>query len=290
MDRPSVVTIGVFDGVHVGHQALIRHNLQIAQRFDLESVVVTFEPNPLEVLRPDDAPTRLCELSRRVELIAGLGVELVEVVEFDADLASQTAQEFAQAVLLDRLDARHVVIGHGFRFGNRARGTAETLREAGLTVDEYSLLGDVEPVSSTRIRAAVAAGDVVEAAAMLGRPHEIAGVVVTGEQRGRELGFPTANLEHHRRAAVPADGVYAGAAVLDGVRHPAAISVGTNPTFDGAERTVEAYLLDVDSDLYGRRMRLEFVERLRDTLAFDGVDALVAQMHEDVAVTRRIMG
>ncbi len=288
MDRPTVVTIGVFDGVHVGHQALIRHNLEIAQRHDLESVVVTFDPNPLEVLRPDVAPTRLCDLSRRVERIMGLGVELVEVVEFDTDLAAQTAEEFTESVLQDHLDARHVVIGEGFRFGNRARGTAQTLREAGLVVDEYSLVGDAEPVSSTRIRAAIAAGDVAQAAAMLGRPHEISGVVVMGEQRGRDLGFPTANIDHHALAAVPADGVYAGRAVLDGVRHPAAISVGTNPTFDGNRRTVEAYLLDVDQDLYGRLMRVEFVERLRDTLAFDSVDDLVAQMHEDVAVTRRI--
>ncbi len=285
-----MVTIGVFDGVHTGHQALIRHNLEIARRFDLESVVVTFHPNPLEVLRPDMAPARLCDLSRRVELIAGLGVELVEVLEFDADLSAQTAEEFTSSVLLDQLDARHVVVGEGFRFGNRARGTADTLRDAGLVVDEYALVGDVEAVSSTRIRAAVAEGDMVQAAAMLGRPHEIAGVVVLGEQRGRELGFPTANIEHHPRAAVPTDGVYAGAALLDGVRHPAAISIGTNPTFDGTQRTVEAYLLDVDEDLYGRLMRVEFIERLRDVLAFDSVDALVAQMHEDVDLTRRIMG
>ncbi len=290
VDRPAVVTIGVFDGVHTGHQALIRHNLEIARRFDLESVVVTFHPNPLEVLRPDMAPARLCDLSRRVELIAGLGVELVEVLEFDADLSAQTAEEFTSSVLLDQLDARHVVVGEGFRFGNRARGTADTLRDAGLVVDEYALVGDVEAVSSTRIRAAVAEGDMVQAAAMLGRPHEIAGVVVLGEQRGRELGFPTANIEHHPRAAVPTDGVYAGAALLDGVRHPAAISIGTNPTFDGTQRTVEAYLLDVDEDLYGRLMRVEFIERLRDVLAFDSVDALVAQMHEDVDLTRRIMG
>ncbi len=284
-----MVTIGVFDGVHVGHHALIRHNLEIAKRLDLESVVVTFDPNPLEVLRPDVAPTRLCELSRRVELIAGLGVELVEVLEFDAGLASQTAEEFTRDVLLGQLDARHVVIGHGFRFGNRARGTAQTLRDAGIVVDEYSLVGDNEPVSSTRIRAAIAEGDVVAASAMLGRPHEIAGVVVIGEQRGRALGFPTANIEHHRLAAVPADGVYAGWAGIDGVRHPAAISVGTNPTFEGSNRTVEAYLLDLDQDLYGRLMRVEFVERLRGMEAFDSVDALVAQMHEDVLAVRAIV-
>ena len=284
-----MVTIGVFDGVHRGHQSLIRHNLELAGQLDLESVVVTFDPNPLEVLRPDAAPTRLCDLSRRVELIAELGVELVEVLEFDADVAAMSADDFVETVLRKNLDARHVVIGHGFRFGHRAAGTAQTLREAGLVVDEFSLVGDEEPVSSTRIRAAVATGEVESAAQLLGRPHEVAGVVVPGEKRGRALGFPTANIEHHPRAAVPADGVYAGRAVVDGDSHAAAISIGTNPTFDGVVRTVEAHLLDFEGDLYGHRMRLEFDHRLRDTLAFDGVEALVAQMDEDVAATRRLI-
>jgi len=284
------VTIGVFDGVHRGHQSLIRHNLDLAARLGLESVVVTFDPNPLEVLRPDAAPARLCDLARRVELIARLGVELVEVLEFDTELAAMTAEEFVASVLIKRLDARHVVIGHGFRFGNRAAGSADTLRAAGLTVDEFGLVGDERPLSSTRVRAAVADGDVKAAAEMLGRAHEVVGTVVQGEKRGRALGFPTANLEHHRLAAIPADGVYAGVAVTDGERYPAAISIGTNPTFEGHHRTVEAYLLDVDLDLYGHRVRVEFAERLRDTLAFDGVEALVTQMHEDVAATRRLLG
>ena len=283
------MTIGVFDGVHRGHQSLIRHNLDLAARLGLESVVVTFDPNPLEVLRPDAAPARLCDLARRVELIARLGVELVEVLEFDTELAAMTAEEFVASVLIKRLDARHVVIGHGFRFGNRAAGSADTLRAAGLTVDEFGLVGDERPLSSTRVRAAVAEGDVKAAAEMLGRPHEVVGTVVQGEKRGRALGFPTANLDHHRLAAIPADGVYAGVAVTDGERYPAAISIGTNPTFEGQHRTVEAYLLDVDLDLYGHRVRVEFAERLRDTLAFDGVEALVTQMHQDVAATRRLL-
>lgn len=290
MDRPSVVTIGVFDGVHRGHQSLIRHNLALAEQLQLESVVLTFDPNPLEVLRPDVAPTRLCDLSRRVELIAMQGVELVEVLEFDADVAAMSAEDFVETVLRKNLDARHVVIGHGFRFGHRAAGTAQTLREAGLVVDEFALVGGEDPVSSTRIRAAVATGEVELAAELLGRPHEVAGVVAPGEKRGRALGFPTANIEHHPRAAVPADGVYAGRAVVDGTQHQAAISIGTNPTFDSDVRTVEAYLLDFDADLYGQWMRLDFSHRLRDTLAFEGVDALVAQMDEDVALTRRLMG
>jgi riboflavin kinase/FMN adenylyltransferase len=289
VDRPAVVTIGVFDGVHRGHQSLIRHNVQIARELGFESVVVTFDPNPLEVLRPDAAPARLCDIARRVELITLLGVDLVEVLEFDADVAAMSAEEFAETILVQRLDARHVVIGHGFRFGNRARGTAQTLREARLAVDEFSLVGDGLPVSSTLIRAAVTAGDVRRAAELLGHPHEVAGVVVAGHNRGRALGFPTANLEHHRLAALPADGVYAGSAVVDGAWHPAAISIGTNPTFAGQRRTVEAYLLDFDDDLYGKHVRLEFVERLRETLTFDGVDALVEQMHHDVRRTREVI-
>lgn len=285
-----MVTIGVFDGVHRGHQSLIRHNLDLAARLDLESVVVTFDPNPPEVLRPDVAPTRLCDLPRRVELLAMMGVELVEVLEFDAEFAAMTAEEFVESVLIRRLDARHVVIGEGFRFGNRARGTADSLREAGLAVDEFALVGGQDPVSSTMVRAAVAEGDVRLAAELLGRPHEVAGVVVSGEKRGRALGYPTANLEHHRLAAVPADGVYAGDAVIEGRHHAAAISIGTNPTFEGDRRTVEAHLLDFEGDLYGRHLRAEFVERLRETLAFDSIEALMAQMHEDVALTRRILG
>ena len=285
-----MVTIGVFDGVHRGHQSLIRHNLDLGTRLDLESVVVTFDPNPLEVLRPEVAPTRLCDLPRRVELIAFMGVELVEVLEFDAEFAAMTAEEFVESVLIRRLDARHVVIGEGFRFGNRARGTADSLREAGLAVDEFSLVGGQDPISSTMIRAAVAGGDVRLAAELLGRPHEVTGVVVPGEKRGRALGFPTANLEHHRRAAIPADGVYAGHAVVEGRHHAAAISIGTNPTFDGHRRTVEAHLVDFEGDLYGRHLRVEFVERLRETLTFDGVDELVAQMRIDVEAARRITG
>lgn len=285
-----MVTIGVFDGVHLGHQSLIAHNLDLARRLDLESVVVTFDPNPLEVLRPQIAPQRLCDLARRIELIAELGVELVEVLEFDADLAAMAAPEFVDTVLLKRLETRHVVIGHGFRFGNRALGTAQTLREAGLVVDEFDLVGAGEPISSTRVRALVAAGDVAAAAAMLGRPHELTGVVVAGEGRGRDLGFPTANLEHHRLAAVPADGVYAGSAVIGGQRHTAAISVGTNPTFAGARRSVEAFVLDFAEDLYGQRVRFEFAQRLRDTFAFAGVTELIGQMHADVAQARRLMG
>lgn len=280
-----MVTIGVFDGVHLGHQALIGHCVDIAAGNGLRAVALTFDPNPLEVLRPDVAPTRLCDIDRRVELIRSMGVDDVQVSTFDTDMAAMSAEQFVAQMLLEGLRAERVVIGHGFRFGHKAAGTAQTLRAHGLTVDEYSLVGGDEPVSSTRIRAAVAAGEVALAAQMLGRSHEVEGVVIEGQKRGRDLGYPTANVAHHSRAAVPADGVYAGTAAVGNTIHVAAISVGTNPTFDGAQRTVEAYLLDFDADLYGQRMRIGFAQRLRPTLAFETVDALVAQMERDVAQT-----
>lgn len=283
----ACVTIGVFDGVHRGHQELIRHAVESAGA--LRTAVVTFDPNPLEVLRPDQAPTRLTSVERRVDLIRSLGVDDVLVLEFTADLAAVTAPDFITDILQGRLAAERVVIGQGFRFGNRAQGTAETLREAGLEVIEYALLGGAQPISSTRVRAEVAAGEVIDAGAMLGRPCEVEGIVVRGEQRGRALGYPTANVAHHPRAAVPADGVYAGYTDVAGRRYPAAISVGSNPTFDATTRTVESYLLDFDGDLYGQRVRVEFVERLRGMVAFDGVAELVATMADDVARARTIL-
>lgn len=286
---PSALMIGVFDGVHRGHQSLIGHGVQVARDTGLRSVVVTFDPNPLEVLRPEAAPTRLCPVGRRVELIRGLGVEDVAVIGFDPELAAMPAEAFAADVVRDRFNAQHVVIGRGFRFGNRAKGTAQTLRDAGSVVDEFELIGAGEPISSTRVRAAVAEGDVALAARLLGRPHEVEGTVVRGANRGRGLGYPTANIDHHRLAAVPADGVYAGAVDVGGRTRAAAISVGANPTFDGQARTVEAYILDFDADLYGVTLRVGFLERLRGMVAFDGLDPLIAQMQQDVVQTRDVV-
>jgi len=282
----SVVTIGVFDGVHRGHQAVIGHTVEQAAATGLSSAVLTFDPNPLEVLRPEQAPTRLCSVSRRVELIRRLGVNDVRVLPFTAELSHVSAEDFIDTILRAELDARTVVVGEGFRFGHRASGTTDTLRQAGLEVVEYGLVGDGDPVSSTRVRATVAAGDVAAASAMLGRAHEIEGVVVRGEGRGRGLGYPTANVAHHRLTAIPADGVYAGTTVVNGVEHLAAISVGTNPTFDGQSRTVESYLLDFDADLYGADVRVDFVARLRGMVAFDSVAELVEQMAADVVAVR----
>lgn len=282
----SVVTIGVFDGVHRGHQAVIGHTVERATTSGLASVALTFDPNPLEILRPEHAPSRLCSVARRVELIRGLGVDEVRVLPFTPELSHVSAEDFIESFLLRELSARAVVVGEGFRFGHRATGTTDTLRQAGLEVVEYGLVGDGVPVSSTRVRAAVAEGDMAAVTAMLGRPHEVEGVVVRGEGRGRGLGYPTANVAHHRLSAVPADGVYAGTTVVNGVEHAAAISVGTNPTFDGQSRTVESYLLDFDADLYGADVRVDFIARLRGMVAFDSVDELIAQMARDVAAVR----
>lgn len=282
-------TIGVFDGVHRGHQALIAHALEQARAAQRTAVVVTFDPNPLEVLRPEQAPTRLTSITRRCNLITELAVDAVEVLAFTTELAAMSAQDFTTQILQERMDVREVVIGEGFRFGHRAQGSADTLRRAGLDVHEYSLVGEGSPVSSTRIRAAVAQGDVSAAAGMLSRPTEVDGIVVRGQQRGRELGYPTANVAHHERAAVPADGVYAGRTEVAGRTFRAAISVGTNPTFEGNHRTVEAYLLDFDEDIYDQHVRVEFVLRLRGMETFAGVAELVAQMDQDVARTREVV-
>lgn len=284
-----MVTIGVFDGVHRGHQSVIAHTVEQAEQREARAIAVTFDPNPLEVLRPEHAPARLCSVARRVELIEGLGEVDVEVLPFTSELSQVSAEDFVADILIGQLQATAVVVGEGFRFGHKAAGTTQTLRDAGLQVIEYGLIGDAAPVSSTRIRAALAEGDVTAAAEMLGRPPEVEGVVVAGEKRGRALGYPTANIEHHRLAAVPADGVYAGTTVVAGEQYLAAISVGTNPTFDGQRRTVESYLLDADLDLYGAPVRVGFTKRLRGMVAFDGVDELVAQMAEDVAATRVIL-
>jgi len=286
----SVVAIGVFDGVHVGHRAIVARAVSHAVELGASSVVVTFDPHPAYVVRPDAAPLMLGSVAERMGLLETLGVDAVLVLPFDREMSSWTAEEFVQRLLVSRLHVRRVVVGENFRFGNRALGDVSLLRQLGesddFDVDAVSLVGaasSADAVSSTLVRALVADGAVAEAARALGRPYALSGVVVRGDARGRELGFPTANLAVPDGVAVPADGVYAGWLVrADGSRWPAAISVGTNPTFDGVERRVEAYALDVEFDLYDERITIEFAERLRGMQKFDSVDALVAQMSADV--------
>ncbi|AZZ42443.1 bifunctional riboflavin kinase/FAD synthetase [Acidipropionibacterium jensenii] len=292
----STVVIGNFDGVHRGHRAVLERARALDP--DLPLVVVTFWPHPVSVLTPGREPLLLCSLERRIELLEQAGASQVRVVRFTRELAGWSPELFVERVL-NPLNPRHVVVGRNFRFGHRAAGTPQTLAQIGAgRFDVNSLdLVHVEgsSTSSTLIRAAVAEGKVRQAARHLGRNFEVQGVVVMGDQRGRELGFPTANLVLTAAYAVPADGVYAGwlvpATGPEAGRHlPAAISVGSNPTFDGVEQRVETYVLDrTDLDLYGVDITVEFVDRLRGQVKFSGIDPLIAQMSTDVEATRRVL-
>jgi riboflavin kinase/FMN adenylyltransferase len=291
----SVVTIGVFDGVHRGHQAIIGRAVKRASDLGIRSVVVTFDPHPSEVVRPGSHPAVLTEPRRKAELIERLGADVLCVVPFTPDFSRLPAEAFVHDVLVEHLHAALVVVGENFRFGHKAAGDVPLLarlgRTFGFAVESPALVSaDGTVFSSTYIRSCVDAGDVAAAAGALGRPHRLEGVVVRGDRRGREIGFPTANLLVGRWAAVPADGVYAGFLVRGGERLPAAISIGTNPTFDGRERRVEAYVLDFDGDLYGERVALDFVAHLREQRRYETLDPLLAQIHEDVAMTRRLLG
>ncbi len=308
---PSVVTIGNFDGVHRGHQAVLARIVELARAGGARAVAVTFDPHPAVVHRPASAPELITGLDDRLELLAATDLDAVLLVEYTLDLAALTPDEFVTRYLVEGLGARTVVVGHDVRFGKDNSGTLATLVELGaahgfevVAVDD---VGTCEPPpgtgsqrwSSSAVRALLAEGDVAQAAEVLGRPHRVSGTVVHGDARGRELGFPTANLGGIT-GMVPADGVYAGRLLRPGLaqaepehpdtRLPAAISIGTNPTFDGVERRVEAYVLDRDDlDLYDEEVVLELVGRLRPTLRFEGIEPLVAQMRDDVARAREIL-
>ena len=294
----TVVTIGNFDGVHRGHQHVISRAAEVARDKGLDCVVaVTFDPHPMAVLRPEHAPPTLTTIETRVRLLAEAGVDAVLVLPFSREMAAWTPEQFVKTVLVDTLHAGAVVVGANFRFGNRASGDVATLRELGeehgFTAEGIALDGGPQVWSSTYVRQCLATGDVEGAAEALGRPFTVRGVVVEGDKRGRELGFPTANVPTQGVAAAPADGVYAGyLRRLDtGEQFPAAISVGRNPTFAGErERRVESYVLDRDDlELYGVEVEVSFVGRIRGMLRFDSVDDLVARMHDDVAKTRELL-
>ena len=295
-----VATIGEFDGVHRGHQLIVARAREIAQVRNLPVVVITFDPHPDEVVRPGSHPPLLTTSRRRAELLAGLGADAVLVLPFSLEFSRLSPDEFVRVVLSERLHAAVVVVGDNFRFGHKAAGDVPLLGRLGEKYDFTAegvplLVVDGVTISSTYIRECLAAGDVAAAADALGRPHRVEGVVVRGHMRGRGLGFPTANLETPPHTATPADGVYAGwltSLDLDGSevsRWPAAISVGTNPTFGAGERTVEAYALDRDDlDLYGAHAAIDFAARLRGTERFDSIEALVTQMHQDVTQARAL--
>lgn len=291
----TVVAIGNFDGVHLGHQAVLRRAREAAQG---PLIVITFWPHPVGVLRPDKAPKLITDLHTRLELLREAGADEVRVVRFNDSVAAMTPEEFVHDFLTP-LHPHRVVVGRNFRFGARAAGDVDTLAALGegkFEVEAVELSKDHgETICSTAIREAVRTGDVEAARDMLGRPLEFRGLVVVGDRRGRELGFPTANLVVPDDMAVPADGVYAGWVtridVADGTPMPAAISVGSNPTFDGVERRVESYVLDrTDLSLYGVQIAVDFVARLRGQVRFEGIEGLIEQMERDVARTREVLG
>jgi riboflavin kinase / FMN adenylyltransferase len=288
---PSVVSIGVFDGVHRGHRAVIDRLLERARGAGTSSVVITFDPHPMAVVRPGSEPAMLTTAEHRGDLLEDLGIDAVLVLPFTLQRSQQSPEDFVREILVERLGVVTIIVGANFRFGHRARGDVELLRrlgeEHGFVVDALDL---VDEMSSTGVRELLAAGNVEGAARALGRPHRVEGRVVRGDARGRELGYPTANLQMATNTAVPADGVYAGELFVGADRHPAAISVGTNPTFDGTTRRVEAYVLDRDDlELYDQEVAVDFVARLRGMIRFDDVKALVSQMADDVERSREIL-
>lgn len=294
--RGTAVAIGKFDGVHLGHRALLERVAFVAAERDLEPAVFTFANNPLSLLRPELCPQPIMSRQQRLDALAELGVSACVMVPFDAELAAMPAEEFVERVLVGQLRAKHLCLGSDFRFGHRGAGDAALLvtmgERLGFTVEVIEQVEDPElgRVSSSRIREAILQGDVAVAARMLGRPVEVRGEVVRGDARGRELGFPTANLGGEIEGLVPADGVYAGWATVRGERYRAAVSVGVNLTFEPeGEPRVEAYLIDFDGDLYGERIAVEFAEWLRGMVAFQGVEALVARMREDVRQARTVL-
>ena len=290
--RPSVVTIGNFDGVHLGHRHLLAGLVARARELAADAVVTTFDPHPMTVIHPDSAPPRLSTLDHRLALLEEQGVDAALVLPFTRELSLWEPDDFVRRVLVDALHAVEVHVGENFRFGHRAAGDVTTLRaegaREGFALVALRLTGETTRWSSTYVRQCLAEGDVASAAAALGRPHRVEGPVVEGDKRGRQLGYPTANLDLPGDVAIPDDGVYAGWLTrADGTRLPAAISIGTNPTFGGTVRRVEAYVLDRDDlELYGEHVAVDFLARLRETVNFDGVEPLLVQMAKDVDQAR----
>ena len=292
--RGSVVTIGNYDGVHRGHQHMLATVTARARELGLPATVVTFEPTPREYFEGDAAPARLMRLREKLEALPLYGVDRVVVLRFDRRMQAMGADEFVERLLVRGLGARHVVVGHDFHYARRREGNIDTLRAAGdrhgYTVEEVGrFLVDGERVSSSLVREALGRGDLARAGLLLGRPYRMAGRVRRGQQLGRRLGYPTANLALHRKV-VPLWGVFAvrvsGAGLVD---HPAVASLGTRPTIDGTEPLLEVHVFDHDGDLYGRYLDVDFVRRLRDERRFESLDSLVEQMHRDAAEARELL-
>lgn len=302
VDAPtgSVVTIGAYDGVHLGHQKVIAEVRAIAAQRGLTSVLVTFDRHPASVVRPESAPRLITDLSQKMGLLEATGLDAVILLTFDEQMSRMSAEAWAQRVLIDCANAKVVAVGEDFHFGRHRSGNVALLRQMGQR-DGFEVVGVPllarmdgvdEPVSSTAIRRALAGGQVELAATLLGRPFEARGVVVTGDQRGRLLGFPTANVEVSGRMALPSDGVYAGwYRRPNGDLHACAVNIGRRPTFyEHADHSlVEAHLLDFAGDLYGERACVQFVSFLRSERKFDGLDALKSQLALDIASTRKVL-
>ncbi|GAA1748052.1 bifunctional riboflavin kinase/FAD synthetase [Agromyces humatus] len=293
---PSAVTIGKFDGVHQGHRAVISRLRGIAESEGLKAAVVTFDRNPLALLAPEKCPDALVSVRQKLELLATTGIDATLMLPFDRALASVPATEFVERVLVDTLAAKAVLVGRDFRYGARGAGDVDLLVDLGATFGfTVEVIDDVTPqggrrVSSTWVRELLAEGDVRHATELLGHTPTVSGIVVHGAKRGRELGFPTANLTPESEGLIPADGVYAGWLTDAGTRYPAAISVGDNPTFEGvAKKQVEAYVLDRELDLYDHVVDIEFVERIRGMVAFTNIPDLIDTMRGDVDHSREIL-
>jgi riboflavin kinase/FMN adenylyltransferase len=308
-----VLTIGVFDGVHRGHAEIIARAVKAGRARGVPTILMTFDPHPMEVVFPGSHPAQLTTLARRAELVEELGVDVFLVVPFTPDFMKLTPDRYVHELLVERLHVVEVVVGENFTFGKKAAGNLDTLRKAGdrlgFAVDGVSLVAEhheseTVTFSSTYVRACVDAGDVVAAAEALGRPHRVEGVVVRGDGRGKGLGFPTANVAPPMFSAIPADGVYAAwftvlgrqsgrgpgtGSVVPGERYLAAVSVGTNPTFSGRTRTVEAFVLDTSADLYGQHVAVDFVARIRGQKKFASVEELIEAMGRDTGRARAIL-
>ncbi len=304
-----VLTIGVFDGVHRGHAELIAQAVKAARARGVPTVLMTFDPHPMEVVFPGSHPAQLTTLTRRAELVEEFGIDVFLVMPFTTDFMKLTPERYVHELLVENLHVVEVVVGDNFTFGKKAAGNVGSLRRAGerfgFAVESMSLVSEYHDActvtfSSTYIRSCVDAGDVVAAAEALGRPHRVEGVVVRGDGRGMRLGFPTANVAPPMHSAIPADGVYAAwftvlghgpmaGTVVPGERYQAAVSIGTNPTFSGRTRTVEAYVLDSTADLYGQHVALDFVARIRGQQKFHSVDELVAAMDDDTLRARTLL-
>lgn len=287
---PAAVTVGVLDGVHLGHRSLLRRLVVDG----LVPTVATFEPHPVEVLVPGEEPRLITTLDERLEILDGLGVEQVAVLDLTR-IRELSPEAFVKKVLVEKLNAKRMVAGVDFQFGKNRTGTVAALKalgdEHGFVTEILDLVIDEGVVSSSRIRGLIELGAVEEAAEMLGSNYRMTNAVVSGDRRGRDLGLPTANLEPPPRKVIPADGVYAAYAYVRGSVHPAAVNVGVRPTIElDGPRLVEAHVLDFDDDIYGEVVRVDFVDRLRDELKFDSVDAMVAQMRLDVEETRELLG